>query len=836
MPPTLYNKGVLIPASKKLKKEDLDNYVAIHYLMAVIKYKLEKQNPNYHDRIFLLKSETGTGKSTSFIFEMYRAIISHDYSAFDIDARQRIASFADPIDADLSVYNFTDDSYTKTNRKKGINEIRKKKNLIMCTQPKVLTAMGKAIEIAAAPYNPDLILGENVGYTTGSFKYPIPGDGIMFATLGSFIQTLKLHSYEDVMAKYSIVVIDECHIRSIALDTGMVVIRNFLRATAGNPACPLFVFTSATFDIDKYANYLETPIENSLTVVGTEARLEVEYRKEPSLDYIKDTADKVMEIHKNNPDDTDQECDILVFAHKGAVIKEIMGVLNKYDAEKHELILYKLDSQMVKKGGDDVTKIAELPLSDVRKLEKQPTAKRRVTIATDVAETGITIPTLKYVIDIGFNQTMNLTPQHRLPQLVSKNVVRSAVEQRLGRVGRNFYGYAYTMYPESVYKMLPEYELPEIYTSMDAIKAVLDGLYSEIPGDYIHKPIEYEKFTSFISGCTDVDALKLSKTNLNCNNIYNNTIIDDAKITSIDNFVDGVSIKNYPVEMLDNIPKDLFLVARNTLISLGFYGTYAGYIASRIPGINIEGARMLITSMAYGVSIGDAAFMAIAAYKGNEFMISDYIARKTKMPRFDIHGIIHELTPKDIISKYFFGSVNNFVDVVADDFIFALIVSRYIIHHIKSVTEKDIAKYKPKYQIEERRSKIKASRMTVVNQRLMERGIDIKNLTEVMKTRIEIMETCDDLGLIDVHNPFDLTADDIIDQIARLKRCIYSGYKNNLLVRDDNRYFTSTGVPVKAKGVKKNKLLYGKIMVMQEPGSILYKAEASIFSSLDGWI
>ena len=98
------------------------------------------------------------------------------------------------------------------------------------------------------------------------------------------------------------------------------------------------------------------------------------------------------------------------------------------------------------------------------------------------------------------------------------------------------------------------------------------------------------------------------------------------------------------------------------------------------------------------------------------------------------------------------------------------------------------------------------------------------------------MKTCDDLGLIDLHKPFDLYDDDVMDQLARLKRCIYSGYKNNLLVRDDNRYFTSTGVPVKAKGVKKNKLLYGKIMVMQEPGSILYKAEASIFSSLDGWI
>lgn len=841
MAPTLYNKGVVRPLNPKVKKEDLDNYVAVHYILEILRHKLSKEKPNIHDRIFMLKSETGTGKSTAFIVEAFRSLYKRDYTAFSGDQKDQVQSFNDKLDADMSVYDFPDDEYTKANRKKGFAPINKTRKLIQCTQPKVLTATSKAKEIATEPYNPDLELGEDVGYSTGRFKAPIPSNnnGIMYSTLGSFAGTMKLHTAEDIMKKYSIVMIDECHIRSVDLDITLVLIRDFLRSNAGNPACPLFIFMSATFDVPKYSNFMGTPETNSVLVVGTEARYEIKHFPNVSLNYIEDTVKLVIEIHENGKDDPDEEADILIFVPGRSQGDKILHGLEEYD-KKGELILYRLDGATINKGGDAVAKVEVLPLKEVRKLEKKPNAKRRITVSTNVAETGLTIKALKYVIDCGFDKTTYYSPVHHIPQLITKNVVQSAVEQRLGRVGRNFYGYAFTMYPEEIYAKLPKYEYPDIYTN-DASKTIIDTMYSKVSSAFINNPLEYKKFVSFSKSCLDPDGVQPGPANGNCNNIYLNTMIQNSKVVSSE--LDGIVLDNHPVEMLDNLPLDLYVYCRNKLISLGLYGTFAGYLVSRMPKISIEGARMLITSMGYGVSIGDAAFMAIAGKYDTidgPLTLDRYKAKEYGVPEFSMVKVINEMIPEATLKKYFFGSANNFLEVLKDNFIEYLIIFKYILSLIRSVTKTDVAKYKQKYKIEKKGKNITPSTLTVVNQKCLKMGIMFENFKNILGDRIEIMKTTDELGLIDHHPSLNLHADDVIDQIARLKRCIYSGFKNNYVyVNKKGERVTSTGIKINKVDINSytsNRMLYGSIGVKEKFGTINYETKISVTSSLEGWL
>jgi len=844
--PTLMKKGVVVPLNPKIKKEELDNYIAVHYVLEVIRYKMEKKEVNMHDRIFLLKSETGTGKSTLFVVGLYRRFYGKEYSYSKLSDPIH-KSFEDKLDTDLSVYDFPNDKYTKKNKEKVIKPIQKKSRKIICTQPKVLTAVSKAKENAEADYNPDIELGYNIGYSTGQFKQGISETkGIMYATLGSTVQKLKMHIDEDIMANHDIIIVDECHIRSIELDTGIATIKKFLERNAGNPACPLFIFTSATFDVPKYAKFLETPETNSVLVKGTASTYEIHFAEKTNDNYIQAAADKVIELHEANHDDDPAEADILIFVPGAGEGRSILELLEK-SKYSDEFILYRLDSTVVNKGGDAVAKIETMKLHEVKKLEKKPKAIRRVTTTTSVAETGITIKALKYCIECGFDRGTTYTPIHRSNQLITGNVVKSAAKQRYGRVGRDFFGHVYPLYTEGVYNMLPEYALPDTYRS-DVSKMIIDLLYNSVPVSFIFDLPKYDKIINLINSCIDPENPSPNHNNGNCNNIYNDKVISNSQIQEVKDFysyesgignVVKITLHNYPEHLLDDLPQDLFISCRNKLISLGFYGTYAGYLLSRLPRTTVEGARMMFSSFAYGASISDCATMSFIADSKFDFVVQPTQARRKKLPAYYFTNILDELVDKKTLKKYFFGSSKNFSEIVNDRFIEGLIIIKYIIHVIRKTTSTDVRKYKKKYSQESIRYSKRPSILSVVNQRLMDKGILLDEFRHILNNRIDVMLTCDELGLISTFPDLDLNRDDVIDQIARLKKCIYAGYKNNLAILNENgAYYTTTGLKIKLKGIQRRskKILYGSdMLLMSDFQGITYTATSNVYSSMDGW-
>lgn len=806
--PTLYTKGVL--NSDKVDKTQLDDFYAMHFILDVINYKRNKTNQNIHDKILLLKSETGTGKSTAFIVELFRRFVGK-FDKFPLEQQKLVDSFKKPLNFDFSIFDFPDDEYSTANKSQAMKVITKKRHIIYCTQPKKLTAKGKAEEVARETYNPDLSLGVNVGFSTSEFKVQfVKNDGIMFATLGSFVETIKMKTSQEIMESYEIILIDECHILSKELEVGISFIRTFLRANAGNPGCPIFIFMSATFNMQQYADFLQTDVSNSVFVKGQSGKYDTTFLKEPSDDYYRDSARLAYQIHTENYSDTPEECDILIFIPGPGDGLRVMRELEKLD-DKEELLLLKLDGPTFNRGGREVEIIESLPLEEAKKLLNNTTAKRRVTVATSVAETGITIKNLKYVIDCGFNKTGGYSPAYDMNMLVTKNVVRSAVEQRFGRVGRNFYGHAFGLYTKDTYSKLPEYEYADTY-SKDIAKPLLDIMYSGMDIKYMHQPFAYKKFTPFQSKCFDPNNPIVSEDNSNCKNIYVNTVVDNKGTHSVKNYQEGVPFEDNPPDMLNILPQDGFIAGRAKLLNLGLYGTYAGYVVSKLSRVDtVEAARMLLTCLSYGVSLNDAATMAIISSTKAKYKVDKFTAQRRNLPAWYNRDKI----AKKVIKGYS-GNISQFMDLLSCDFIEGIFIMKYMVAIIK-----------------------KSKRFDKLKGKLEEVGINYDAIKIIMEERLELIASCTKFGLVNMHPDVEF-GKDLMSDIARLKRVIFSGFKCHQAYQISGaRYETSSGLKIFINVpayTKPKKIVYASLFMKEDMNILPYSIEANAISSLDGWI
>lgn len=809
MPPTLYIKGSLIPINPKVKKAELDQYTPVHYVVNVCQYKLNKrENVNIHDRLFLLKSETGSGKTTTFIIELFRALYIKDLSMFKDEDEEKKRFYKTMLPSDFSVYDFPDDKWTIKNKKNGIRfqQVTKKKHILACTQPKTFTAVEKAKENAAAPYNPDIILGENIAFSTGNYKFKARGmNQVVYMTLGSMYQRLKLFTDEEIISQFDIICVDECHERSIELDCSILYIKNFLIRNAGNPDCPLIIFMSATFDLKKFANYMGTFEDNSVFVVGEGSTREIIFLKEPSNDYINDTINLVMKIHKDHDDDPINQRDILIFCYGRAPMNKIKIGLEKLDTNK-EFIITVLESVAYKEDNSIIDPVDKMTLEEAAIFLKVPNAKRRVSIATPVIETGITIPTLKYVIETGWENAPNYSPIFNINQLIIKPVTQSSATQRFGRVGRVFMGYALPMYTKDVYDKLDEYKLPDIYTN-NITKNILEIMYADIPVDKANHPFTPEQFKDFVKNCLQ----QCSPKNISCNNLYIDTEKNDIpeKITYNDLKLDA-----YPPEMLDKIPQDTFLTSRNKLIRLGFYGTYPGYIASKIARLSAEGIRTVMAGFAYGVSMNDLLTIVSLANSGQSFIYSPFEIKKIGGNKFNIFRLAKDVIKKEIIDKYYFGDIGIFLNIFHDDFLRGLLIVRWVVQTCKRGHRN-------------------------MDKKCLDMGINFRSLMTSLDDRMLAADDFNKFGFTNIYPELDFESPKIIEEVCKIKKCIYAGYKcNTAFLNEKGLYVTNEGLEFRYEGNyiirKPKKIVYSSLSMRKSRTSILYETNCNTICSLDG--
>lgn len=319
----------------------------------------------------------------------------------------------------------------------GLDKLEGEQKIIGCTQPRRVAAVSVAKRVAEE-YG--CKVGEDVGYTIRFEDKTSRNTRMKYMTDG-MLQREALN--DPFMSKYSVIMLDEAHERTIATDVLFTLLK---KAVAKNPNLKIIV-TSATLDANKFSNYFNNcPI---IKIPGRTYPVDILYTREPEMDYLSSALDSVIQIHISEP-----EGDILVFLTGQEEIDTSCGAL----------------FERMKVLGDTVPELIILPVYSALPSEMQskifeptPPGSRKVILATNIAETSITIDGIYYVVDPGFVKINAYDSKLGMDSLTISPISQAQANQRSGRAGRTGPGKCYRLYTESAFKteMLPN-TIPEI--------------------------------------------------------------------------------------------------------------------------------------------------------------------------------------------------------------------------------------------------------------------------------------------------------------------------------------------------------------------------------------
>lgn len=308
---------------------------------------------------------------------------------------------------------------------------------IGCTQPRRVAAKSVAKRVSEEV---GCETGGLVGYNVRFDDNTSPQTRIKYMTDGM----LQREALSDPsMSKYSIIMLDEAHERTVATDVLFALLK---QAASLNLELKVIV-TLATLDSDKFSRYFHNcPIMN---IPGRTYPVEILYTREPEMDYLLAALDLVVQIHVLEP-----RGDILVF------------LTGQDEIDTSCELLY----QRIKALGDSVPELLILPVYLALPLEVQsrifeptPEGSRKVVLATNIAETSITIDGIYYVIDPGFVKLSLYDARLGMDTLAVSPILQAQANQRSGRAGRTGPGKCYRLYTETAFtlEMLPN-TVPEI--------------------------------------------------------------------------------------------------------------------------------------------------------------------------------------------------------------------------------------------------------------------------------------------------------------------------------------------------------------------------------------
>ncbi|GAB3042686.1 ATP-dependent RNA helicase HrpA [Acinetobacter apis] len=318
------------------------------------------------------------------------------------------------------------------------------------TQPRRLAARSVSQRIAEE-------VGERLGQSIG-FKVRFNEQGsnesiVRIMTDGILLAEL---THDKFLTKYDTIIIDEAHERSLNIDFIMGYLKQLIKK---RPDLKVII-TSATLDVNRFSQYFNgAPI---FQVEGRSYPVEVVYRPISELSITGSDDDEFDAFEESLPRavvqaveecfaDADQSghpehADILVFASTEQEIRELQETLEKHGPRHTEILpLY-----------------ARLALSEQQKIFNPSGRGRRIIIATNVAETALTVPNIRYVIDSGFARISRYSYRSRVQRLPIEAVSQAAANQRKGRCGRVAPGVCIRLYSEEDFLSRPEFTEPEI--------------------------------------------------------------------------------------------------------------------------------------------------------------------------------------------------------------------------------------------------------------------------------------------------------------------------------------------------------------------------------------
>ncbi|KAL6191719.1 hypothetical protein ACLB2K_038109 [Fragaria x ananassa] len=341
------------------------------------------------------------------------------------------------------------------------------KGKIGCTQPRrvAVTSVAKRV---AEEFGCDR-LGEEVGYAIRFEDCTGPDTVIKYMTDGMLFREILV---DNDLSQYSVIMLDEAHERTIFTDVLFGLLKQLVKR---RPDLSLIV-TSATLDAEKFSAYFfDCKI---FTIPGRTYPVEVFYLHQPERDYLDSALLTVLQIHLTEP-----EGDILLF---------LTG------EEEIESACQSLKERM-KEYGKRVPELIILPAYGAQPSEEQakifnptPPGKRKVVVATNIAEASLTIDGIFYVIDSGYAKQNVYNPKKGIDMLTVDPISQASAKQRAGRAGRTGPGNCYRLYTEAAFKnemspaTVPEIQRTNLVYTTLMMKAM--GIEDVLSFDFMDPP------------------------------------------------------------------------------------------------------------------------------------------------------------------------------------------------------------------------------------------------------------------------------------------------------------------------------------------------------------
>ncbi|MFN3438142.1 MAG: ATP-dependent RNA helicase HrpA [Acidovorax sp.] len=347
----------------------------------------------------------------------------------------------------------------KCNAKPG-----QKGQLIGHTQPRRIAASSVAKRIAEELNTP---LGDVVGFKV-RFQDRLSRDAsVKLMTDGILLAETQT---DPLLKNYDTIIIDEAHERSLNIDFLLGYIRQILPR---RPDLKVIV-TSATIDADRFAKHFESAKGPAPVIMVSGRTFPVEQRYRPfedSRDYglNEAIADGVDELWQGNA-----AGDILVFLPGEREIREAADHLRKH-----------LAHQPVMRNAEVLPLFARLSQAEQDRIFDGHTG-RRIVLATNVAETSLTVPGVRYVIDAGTARVKRYSFRSKVEQLLVEPISQAAANQRAGRCGRVANGICIRLYDEAGFNGRPRFTDPEILRS--SLAGVILRMKSLHLGDVVQFP------------------------------------------------------------------------------------------------------------------------------------------------------------------------------------------------------------------------------------------------------------------------------------------------------------------------------------------------------------
>src|SRR5665213_495603 len=302
------------------------------------------------------------------------------------------------------------------------------------TQPRRIAARTVAQRIA---HELGGDVGHAVGYKVRFSDHVSPNSYIKLMTDGILLAETQ---GDRVLDAYDTLIIDEAHERSLNIDFLLGYVKQLLPR---RPELKLII-TSATIDPQRFSRHFEDApiVEVSGRTFGVETRyrpLAAQTDDEEDREMIPSILEAVNELWRAGPGD------VLIFLAGERVVRETGEELRKHHPP----------------GVDVLPLYARLGTQEQNRIF-QPHGRPRIVLATNVAETSLTVPGIKYVVDPGYARISRYSPRTKVQRLPIERISRASADQRKGRCGRVSEGICIRLYSQEDFDSRPQFTDPEI--------------------------------------------------------------------------------------------------------------------------------------------------------------------------------------------------------------------------------------------------------------------------------------------------------------------------------------------------------------------------------------